>query len=324
MSNRENQEKQPRILYWDFLKLIAAFLVVFYHFSYYNLDYGFIENIGYTPNINRILMSFAACSVPIFFMVNGTLLFSKHREIKNVYLKALKILILYIVWSFAYFPGWFFRTLIILYILFPVFQWLLENKKIAYYLICVSVFILPFLYNAVILIIKCFNPHLNLEIFGHTLIPTGAFTLYSVLYFLIGPIINKHNFSSFIGLFLIIAGWIYLVFECTVYTNINNSMYDGVNSSFPTIGALLLSSGVYIISKHINFLKLNKVICYASDFVLPIYLLHSLCIKLIALVIKIENNLFISVIMTTVICLICGFIGKLLKKVPIINWFFKV
>lgn len=75
---RDMIQSKARIEYIDFLKVLAAFFTVFYHFAYYKLDYGFnVAQSFYFPNISRIIMCFASCCVPIFFMVNGALLFSK-------------------------------------------------------------------------------------------------------------------------------------------------------------------------------------------------------------------------------------------------------
>lgn len=60
-----------RIIYLDLLKIIARFLVSFYHIGYYYLDYGFIQNTHYIPNLNRIIMNICAMSVPIFLLLVG-------------------------------------------------------------------------------------------------------------------------------------------------------------------------------------------------------------------------------------------------------------
>ena len=46
--------QKERIWGLDLLKVIASFLVTFYHFQY--IDYGFIPGEFYIPNINRLLL----------------------------------------------------------------------------------------------------------------------------------------------------------------------------------------------------------------------------------------------------------------------------
>ena len=56
----------------DIMKILSAFMVVFYHFGH--RKYEFFEACNYVPNINYILQTLVAFSIPLFFMVNeGTL-----------------------------------------------------------------------------------------------------------------------------------------------------------------------------------------------------------------------------------------------------------
>lgn len=59
---------KSRIQSFDFLKAIAMFLVVFCHYT--TLSESFMCNAG---------MTLCFIGVPIFFMVNGALLFSKRK-----------------------------------------------------------------------------------------------------------------------------------------------------------------------------------------------------------------------------------------------------
>ena len=48
-----------RVVWVDFIKILSAFLVVFYHLAFNKLDYGFTGlDAYYLPNFNRIFMSF--------------------------------------------------------------------------------------------------------------------------------------------------------------------------------------------------------------------------------------------------------------------------
>ncbi len=319
------QKSKQRIWHLDFIKIIAAFMVVFYHFAYYKMDYGFTQGVTYCPNLNRVMMSLAACSVPLFFMVNGALLFRKHRSWKHMYRKAAKIAVLYFVWSFAEFPGWFFQILALLYILFPLFQFLKEKYKKLYILICGMVFVMPFLYNTVLAVIYSFNPDIVLTAAGHELKHTGLFALYSILYFLLGPAMEDKTLSLSKSILTAAAGWCFLIFECVVYTNKNGAVWDGVNASFPTLGALLLSVGIFMLLKRVRFDKAQKYLMFASDMILPIYLLHMPVINFIkGLTGTFQVNLFTGITGAILICIVCGLTGKILIKIPVLNWFMKM
>lgn len=279
-------QSHDRKKYLDFLKVVAALLTIFYHFAYYKLNYGFnVMQGAYFPNFNRIVMCFASCCVPIFFMVNGTLLLGKRHSWKSVYKKAIKIFLLIAVWSLIGFPSWFFKTLIILYMLFPLFQYLYTEKPILYRITILLVFIFPFSYNAVLLIVKIAEPHMMIQLLGKVFVVdslhvTGFFTMYSILYFLIGPLLAKKRVHTRYGVAAAIVGLGLVVFECVSYTVMNGRMYDGVNAAFPTYGAMLLSIGVFIVAKN-TIIKGNKIVDWVKNQVLSIYLMHMACIHII-------------------------------------------
>lgn len=315
-----NRPKKNRIIYLDVLKCLAAFLTVFYHFSYYKLNYGYAEGTVYLPNIERIVMCFAASCVPIFFMVNGTLMFSRERNWKDVYKKAIKIGILILIWSVFEFPSWFFKTLIILYILFPVFQYLYIHKRRMYYLVETLIFIMPFLYNFSLLCLKAMG-----ILKANQLSVTGVFTMYSILYFLLGPQLRKLNLNKAKSIILIILGWALVVVECVVYTNIDHFMYDGVNVAFPTIGALMLSVGIYTLVSKIKWNKIGHYISFVSGEILSIFVLHMMVIRGLESIIGFEKaNLVIALGFSILIFGICVCIGKIMKKIPIIKELFVI
>ncbi len=309
-----------RLIGLDILKIISAFLVVFYHFSFTRLNYGFSSEFTglYIPNFNRILMSFCACSVPLFFIINGAFMFSKHRSIANVYSRAVKIAVLILVWHFFDFPKWFFQTIIVLYILFPIFQFLKDRYMLLYKLICVSVFIMPFLYNYIVLV-------LNLT--GITDFPrTGMFTLYSILYFLLGPTLIKKKVKKRYSVLISAIGLFLLVLECTCYTNLQNVMFDGVNASFPTIGALFLSVGIFLLLKDISVSDcFSKTFAFLGSGAIYIYLWH---LYLLNLLIKINGLYSIGTVLCLLVsaatCIICIIIGEILKRIPILCFFVKI
>lgn len=319
-----------RLLYIDILKILAAFLTVFYHLAYYKLDYGFVQGQVYTPNINRIVMCLSACCVPLFFLVNGALLLKAERSIRSVYIKIIKIALLLLIWSWSGFPSWFFKTLCILYLLFPIFRWIIKNKRL-HYTACIVVFLFPFLYNFAVFLVAFFGVT-DFLLFGikipiSILERTGVFTMYGVLYFLLGPILkNAKRTPLVIDASLIIGGLALVVWECVGYTNVQNQMFDGVNAAFPTVGALFLSVGLFLLIKKGSYNKIVKIISLLSSGVLAIYLTHSLFIKWFYMVVgnELKISLILSLAITLLICVIAAAIGKIASRIPILCWFFKI
>lgn len=327
---KDVEKNQDRKEYLDFLKVVAAFLTVFYHFAYYKLDYGFNATQSvYFPNLNRIVMCFASCCVPIFFIVNGTLLLGKRRSWKSVYKKAIKILVLTVTWSLIGFPSWFFKTLIILYVLFPFFQYLYTEKSILYNIIILLVFIFPFSYNAILLIVKIAKPNMIIQLFGKSLAVdslnvTGFFTMYSILYFLIGPILAKEKIHTRYGAVATIVGLGLVVFECVSYTVMNGTMYDGVNAAFPTYGAMLLSIGVFIVTKN-TVIKSTKIVDWLKNHILSIYLMHMACIHLIGRLFRFTSiSLLMAIVGTMLILFVCAVVGRVANRIPILCWFVRI
>jgi len=323
-------KRNNKILYFELLKTVAAFLTVFYHFAYYRLDFGFVEGTQYFPNINRIIMCFSSCCVPVFFMVNGALMLGKERNWKSVYIKAAKLIVLTAFWSLIGFPDWFFKTLIILYLLFPLFQYFYRKKHSLFVLTCVLIFLMPFVFNLLVLILKSASCEWTFSLLGITigvdsLNPTGIFTMYSILYFLLGPALAKsQKLPNYSGILLILTGWLMVVVECSAYTNLNMAMYDGVNAAFPTVGALLLSTGIFITAKNIPLNSIEKPLSFIGSGILPIYLLHMLMIRLLNLILPSSLNTILSIIITALICIICTVVGKAANRIPVICWLFKM
>lgn len=323
----QSKIKADRVLYLDFIKFVAAFLTVFYHLSYYSLDYGFKSNEIYFPNFSRIIMCFASCCVPLFFLTNGALMFSRPRTVKSTYAKILKIAFLVVFWSFLNFPSWFFKTLCILYLLFPFFQYFYTHSKKIYFSICGMILIFPYIYNLVVMMIQ-FIGLKEIEFIGinlpiGALRRTGFFTLYSVVYFLLGPVLAKMKKSPvYIDLILMSLGLFLVVLECTIYTNLNNTMFDGVNAAFPTVGTLLLSVGMFLFVKKFSFKCIAKPLLFVCNGIFAIYISHIYIISILPSAFR--EPLIVSVIVTFVICIVGATVGKLASKIPIVCWFFKI
>ena len=353
----KSQQLNKRIIYYDFLKLVAACMVVFYHLG--TISFGIIDDTLYFPNINRIIMNLCQISVPIFFMVNGGLLLNKNINKSMIY-KSIKLIIIYIIWSKLIggiteiinmdnvritsdfliktiihndYSLWFLKTLSILYFLYPLIKWIYDRENEIYLKIMLyTIFIFPFLYNYVILIFKVFN----IEKYNLNMLPrTGFFTLYSILYFTIGGLLSKDikNRSIFDrtinkAIALIIVGLALSTLEGIIMTNINKSMFDGVNSSFPTIGALLMSIGVFYTSSKMR-IKQNGYVHRFIEFIgknsMGVYIFHLPLVCIVKNIIGITTQTIYDSFFTAIcITILSASINSIIKKVPIINWTIKI
>lgn len=332
---------------------MAIFMVSFYHLG--KLDMGYDINRLYLPNLNRIIMNFCAMSVPLFFIINGALIFNKDITIKKTIYRSIKTLLLYYIWILILsiinnnilgiendisiinilYGGeesighlWFLRTLAILNLLVPVLKKFYDMKnRILLRLIIMLLLIFPFLYNYLIVIGKYFDIPII-----RNLNRTGLFTMYSILYLIIGGILPKkvNNIKNIklISIILLFVGLSFVTIEGIIMTNIEGVLFDGVNSSFPTIGALMMSVGIFCLASKINFdkyPKISHIINIIGGNVMAVYIFH------LTIILWINKNfiissikLFQSIFINIAIILICILLGILLKKIPIIRLLLRI
>ena len=324
-----------RLYYLDLLKIISAFMVTFYHFSFSRLDFGY-TNVGlYIPNFNNIIMNVCSMSVPLFFMVSGALTLTKDRSVKYIGKKVLKIVFLIVVWYIAKFPACFFKTLIILYIITPVLRYLIKKNIVVIYILMIGLFIMPFMYNFIIVLMKFFNISLDITIMNKTintvnLNRTGVFTLYSILYYLLGSFLrNSKTLKKRTSILIAMLGWLLVCVDVSLSSSVGDAVQDGVNGCFPTVGALLLAFGTFNLVKSLKYenSKIVKFISAVSPYVLSMYVMHLLVLRFIFIKIMEINGqipLVMAVMCSVIADIICILIGMIINKIPYIRETIKI
>jgi surface polysaccharide O-acyltransferase-like enzyme len=329
-------DNKKRYVYLDIIKIISAFMVVFYHMSR-KMDLGTFENSSYSISFPQILMCFCSASIPLFFMVNGALILNKNYPVEKIYYKAAKIALLVFVWSFTGFPSWFLKTLIILYLLYPIFIRIYNSKISALkYLLMLAVFVFPFLYNLIIICLMRFYPGFELNILGYTIslatIPLriGAFSMYSILQFFLGGLLFKNKIPDIISVILCITGFLIVIWGVIVYSNFTNTVADAVNDCFPTIGTLMLSVGLFNLIKNIEKTKLSKnaakIISFFGNGVLAIYIFHSFFITNTFKYILTgkEYSPIIIGLFAVLILICCCIVNSIISRIPYVKELMKI
>ena len=92
-----NAEKKNRFEYLDILEFIAIFLVISCHGTTYNFD--FIKESAPIYYVRYFLRSLASASVPLFFFINGYLLFNRELNLKKHLYKTLRLAVLTVIWA---------------------------------------------------------------------------------------------------------------------------------------------------------------------------------------------------------------------------------
>lgn len=218
----------------DFIKIIAIFLVCFYHFT--TISRNFMTDKSIMAYINYYIYGLASVCVPLFFMVNGALMLNKDYDMKKHIKKIVTLLILIFSWggiqliiyaplrgdtytwkSFIYAilnwtneridSLWFLQTLICIYIIFPIIKEIYdkEDKTLLKYtlLFCGFVTFGIVFINMIVNVIQWMNGKQDLaRKFFNILVdpfnPIKGFRAYSLFYFISGGILfNKLKENKF-------------------------------------------------------------------------------------------------------------------------------
>ena len=167
-NTNSRQSTNTRIYYFDAIKTLAIFLVIFVH-------YPMISD-SIPSNLSMLLTYVAA---PLFFMVNGALLLRKPIDVKKHYKKVIHLILVTILWKIIYIVGsllvgrifsndltplniittltsnnniksvptehlWFMYSLIGVYIILPFIQTFIGNNKKRYNIILAMSLLLSF------------------------------------------------------------------------------------------------------------------------------------------------------------------------------------
>ena len=316
---------QDRFFGYDLIKTIAISMIVFYHLG--GIDYGAIEpGHFYLPNLNKFFSALCAAGVPLFFMVNGALVIPKNLHWKQLLFKVFHLLFLFVFWKFVlqYLVSfkllaiedkmvhfWFLCTLSIVYLMSIV----LQKSTFLRHAVLVFLFLFPFCYNFLWNVVLFCAPSFD----ACTVVHTGFFTLYGVLYYYLGGSLRTRHTSSFYAIGLIVLGLLFVNFEVVAMTNHYHAIYDGVNSSFPTVGALSLSSGIFFLVKDVGVNEgiLHQIVSFVGRNTMGIFIIHVLGIFLLRKYspnMLLNINPIIALSISLLIVLITASFSELLRK----------
>ncbi len=152
----------------DLLKFLAMLFVIVYHGTTVSVD--FVEEKGVWQYVHYIMRPLLSVCAPVFFLVNGYLLFNRPLDLKKHVFKTVKLIILTVIWrlitvasllilvpeercgyTFQEFGRevlkadqgyishlWFMGALVCIYICFPLLKSTFDkNRKIFLYFLCV-------------------------------------------------------------------------------------------------------------------------------------------------------------------------------------------
>lgn len=320
MNNKKN-----RYHYLDLVKIIAIYLVCFYHFAEINFD--ITTSNAMSTYINYFIKTLLSACVPLFFIVNGALILNKELDIYMHIKKTIRLFILTFIWgvillsSYGVIMGdsysvlgfikslvtwkegrlnllWYLQTLTCIYILFPIIKSVYDNKDKN---------ILR--YTAIIIVIFTFGiSFLNMILDVIQILVLGGLKFDG----LINLILDKFNpFKGFYAYSIV-----YFIMGGIIFQKIEDNTQKVSNTKlilFPITSALILFLYGVIVS--LNTRNLCDISWNGYDSIMTLIISISIVIICFKLEYKIKNTKLLTVIgsNTLGIYLLHGIVGRFLK-----------
>ena len=256
----------------------------------------------------------------LFFMVNGALTTDKEPSLNKCIMKSGRLLFVACFWttffsiivnpllfkrsidSFASFINyyWFLYTLAFLYWV----NYVLCNRPVVRSVVLLLLLLFPFISNLFWTIYVAFNIDSEMPSWGHD----GFLTLYSILYYYLGVKLYKMTISPIIILLFILLGLVFLIGEVSIMSTYYKCVYDGVNRSFPTIGAMFLSIGLFMLLKDINLRSCaitKRIIEFIGRNTIGIYVFHLFFIGIIKAYFFNSDNMPVVIVYLSTLVVVC-------------------
>lgn len=314
MQNTTPTDMQPaaakqHIVYFDSLRVLAAFSVVMLHMS--GKQWLLLDYRTATWQIHHLFNGFTRWAVPVFVMMSGAVLLDPVRKQSTARLyhkNILRMILTYLGWSafyalvgmvkqggfsITYFIGevirghyhlWFLLMIASLYVLIPILRKITEDRALLRYGLLVGavvLFLIPrsldLLSRLEISMAQKISASLS-EVFESTVFGNG---LVYVLYFILGYYLHTEPFSKRMRIILC-AGGIVGFLLTFLLTNLASAAIQAQTAAYyapETVNVLLMSTGMFTFGRFVlSRLPLQerpqKMVQLLSRCCLTIYLIH--------------------------------------------------
>ncbi len=351
-----NTNAQSRYLYFDYMRIIATFLVVLAHVAipiWACMDVNDSNWFTYTffSAVNR-------WTPTLFFMISGALFCGRKMETSQIYKKyVLKMVVAYFVWSTLYafinyrdrtqliqdilsghYHMWFIMVIGILYCLLPVTKWLVKSEKrisilllVAFVTVSINEFLLTIARDAGLaesLGLKFLAFDIILTLNNNFVYRVIKQIIGFVACFVLGYFLNNHHLTAkkrlafyILGLFgviltIILTAWISA--KLGVASN-NYSQPLTFNNLFPAMA-------VFIFLKYKDFknIRLNKIVNKLSKQGFGIYIVHPMILE--GLQSKFDffggvlaHPMVLIPILASIVFVISNFVSSVISRVPVLK-----
>ena len=344
------QQLSKQRFYWaDLIRVISIFCVIVIHVSA-----GLLYDWGKIPfkhwMIGNLYDSFARISVPLLFMVSGSLLLGKKESIRVFFLKRVTRLgIPFIAWSLIYlfwrcqvndqscslkiitrlfllegshYHLWFLYALIGLYLATPLLRLMVFSgeKKVLWYFIILWI---------------CFQPGLVLleKIWGLQIGVNVPMATGLVGFYVLGYLLSEISFSPKVIMLSLVIWLLSSIATAagTYYMTLHANEFVGFFYDYLSINVILASGAAFIglkrlaDSKFMHHPLILNTVSRISVASFGVYLIHALIIDIIGTRLSLQVNTSIGnpvwsiMLVSVIVFTISFFIVYLLQKVPVLN-----
>lgn len=335
MSNNQITNKKREISL-DLIKILACLGVVAIHTIYPSKSF-----------VNRIVTLLAVTSIPLFFMVNGYLMFRRETlDYKYMLKKILRILGVCLAWEFLhavvyllyyrqprnflssfvldffqqglFFHFWYMGALILLYLTMPLLYKLFKKAPNVYAVVLATLIIICAGIDLASILVKrqfILAVPQNLRYWTWLLYAmAGGYVAFNGKLVQWFYTLTGYTKILLVCLMLLFASAWQFWFGTEVFGSIVIEAFYG---SFPV---LLATASVFLICRNIHFSKKN-VVTYLSGLTMGIYIMHPFVLAVLVKFVPAftQGGALMNVAFWTLTTLICAVGTAIGKKIPIVN-----
>lgn len=350
----DREKKTQRVLYLDYLRILATLFVVLIHISAQNL--GAVEQYSYTWYVFYIVRNVCRWAVPVFVMLSGVLFLNpeKQTSVGNLYRKNIfRMITAFGFWSALYtldgvlngldlgsaktaflqghYHMWYFHLVIVLYVITPVVRKITETKEIAGYFLIISIFFSIILPEGIPTLLRLKIPHtatILSAVKANLREANFPFPNAFLIYYVMGSYLSRYDLPRGVRRTVYVLG---IAAYLTSVLDLEG-MSGGMMKRYFPFGELytntVISAAVFLFGKHVLSgirisEKWEKAVCRLSAYTFGVYLVHPLVLEKLQTLCGLDTLSFdpiVSVVVMAVLVTgISGLISMILHQIPLLK-----
>lgn len=330
-----------RVLYFDYLRILATFAVVVIHVVSTSWDHADTRTLEW--NVYNLYDGASRWAVPVFIMISGALFLGRQQSINRLFKAYIrKMCIVFAFWSTLYalwgyyitcsittaeifvrelivgrYHLWFLPTIIGLYLIVPFLDKIVEDKKNTFYFLILA-FLFSFLIPQCIRILGFIDEELSQAFSGLQASANIHFMIGYSGYYVLGYALNITKLSEKQIKVIYIAGICGLVFTIAATAVASILMHTPITVyGHFTINTLCVAAAVFTFAKeHFNdytSVSREKRLAYLSKSCFGVYLIHLFVLDILSEFIGLTTQSFNQFLSVPVISLLVYFISLCLS-----------